>query len=89
MTVRFSSVNCSDVLPNVVRGTTTEEFSNSNLPNITEITTFNTNQTMQEYVGIDTTLRYSFSTESAGDFSFVIYNSNILSRNFKVDDISE
>ena len=85
----FSSVNCSDVLPNVVRGTTTEEFSNSNLPNITEITTFNTNQTMQEYVGIDTTLRYSFSTESAGDFSFVIYNSNILSRNFKVDDISE
>ena len=85
----FSSVNCADVLPNVVRGTTTEEFSNSNLPNITEITTFNTNQTMQEYVGIDTTLRYSFSTESAGDFSFVIYNSNILSRNFKVDDISE
>ena len=85
----FSSVNCSEVLPNVVRGTTTEEFSNSNLPNITEITTFNTNQTMQEYVGIDTTLRYSFSTESAGDFSFVIYNSNILSRNFKVDDISE
>ena len=85
----FSSVSCQDVLPNVVRGTTTEEFSNSNLPNITEITTFNTNQTMQEYVGIDTTLRYSFSTESAGDFSFVIYNSNILSRNFKVDDISE
>ena len=84
----FSSVNCADTLANVVRGTP-GEFDSDGLGDITEITTFNRNQTMQEYIGVDTTWRYSFSTESAGDFSFVVYNSNIISRNFKVDDISD
>ena len=84
----FSSVSCADILPNVVRSDP-DDLDTDGLGDISEITTFNRNQTMQEYLGVDTTWRYSFSTESAGDFSFVVYNSNIISRNFKVDDISE
>jgi hypothetical protein len=33
--------------------------------------------------------RYNFSTESAGDFGFVLYNSNIISRKRKEDSNSD
>ena len=80
----FSSVNCTDTLNAVVRGTP-DELDQDGLGDIDEITTFNQNQSKEEFQGIDTTLRYSWSTESLGDFSWVLYNSNIISRYRKAD----
>ena len=84
----FSAVNCDDTLNSVVRGTP-GELDQDGLGDIEQITTFNQNQSKEEFQGVDTTLRYSWSTESMGDFSWVLYNSNIISRYRKADPLSE
>ena len=84
----FSAVNCDDTLNSVVRGAP-GELDQDGLGDIEQITTFNQNQSKEEFQGVDTTLRYSWSTESMGDFSWVLYNSNIISRYRKADPLSE
>ena len=84
----FSAVNCDDTLNSVVRGTP-GELDQDGLGDIEQITTFNQNQSKEEFQGVDTTLRYSWSTESMGDFSWVLYNSNIISRYRKADPLSD
>ena len=55
-----------------------------------QITTFNQNQSKEEFQGVDTTLRYSWSTESAWVTSHgFLYNSNIISRYRKADPLSD
>ena len=82
--VNFAGVNCEQTLASVVRNAP-GEFSDLDFGDFDSITTYNTNQSFEEFQGVDTTLRYNFSTESAGDFGFVVYNSNIISRKNKED----
>ena len=82
--VDFAGVNCEQTLASIVRNEPSE-FSEFEFGTYNSITTYNTNQSFEEFQGVDTTLRYSFSTESAGDFNFVVYNSNIVSRKRKED----
>jgi outer membrane receptor protein involved in Fe transport len=86
----FSGVDCVETLAAVEReAADPDQLGGSELGDIDEITTYNRNQAFEEFVGVDTTLRYSFSTETRGDWRFVLYNSNILSRKFKGDEISD
>ena len=86
----FSGVDCVETLAAVEREVgDADQLGGSELGDIEEITTYNRNQAFEEFVGVDTTLRYSFSTETRGDWRFVLYNSNILSRKFKGDEISD
>ena len=87
----FNGVDCTETLAAVQRETTqVGQIGNDGaLGDIEEITTYNRNQAFEEFVGVDTTLRYSFSTETRGDWRFVLYNSNILSRKFKGDETSD
>ena len=86
----FSGVDCVETLAAVEReAPDADQLGGDELGDIDEITTYNRNQAFEEFVGVDTTLRYSFSTETRGDWRFVLYNSNILSRKFKGDEISD
>ena len=80
----FAGVNCTETLASIIRQTP-GDLDTDGIGNYDEITYFNTIQSFEEFQGIDTTLRYNFSTESAGDFGFTLYNSNIISRKRKED----
>ena len=86
----FSGIDCDETLASLTRETLADgQLGSGGLGDVEEITTYNRNQAFEEFVGVDTTLRYSFSTETRGDWRFVLYNSNILSRKFKGDEISD
>ena len=84
----FAGINCTETLAAIKRATP-GDLDTDGIGAYDEITTYNTNQSFEEFQGIDTTLRYNFSTESAGDFGFVLYNSNIISRKRKEDSNSD
>ena len=83
----YSDVNCVTTLASIKRGDTSliPGSDASTLGDIEEIKTYNSNQQYEEFLGVDTTFRYSFSTENAGDWRVMIMNSNYLDRNRKED----